>query len=62
MDTGLCTGPGEIARIVYQVLTAGEAFNGRFKNKPLCRTKQPQWPRLASPPAYWFRIVRGLGA
>jgi transposase len=41
----------EIARIVYHVLTTGAAFNGRFKNKPLSRTKQSQWPRLASPPA-----------
>ncbi len=41
----------EIARIVYQVLTTGNDFNGCFKNKPLSRTKQSQWPRLASPPA-----------
>jgi transposase len=41
----------ELARIVYQVLTTGASFNGRFKNRPLSRQKQPQWPRRASPPA-----------
>ena len=41
----------EIARIVYQVLKSREDFNGSFKNKPLARTKQLQWPRLASPAA-----------
>ncbi len=41
----------EIARIVYHVLSTGENFNGSFKNKPLGRTKQQQWPRLASPAA-----------
>ena len=39
----------EIARIVYQVLKNQEDFNGRFKNEQLSRTKQSQWPRLASP-------------
>jgi len=39
----------EIARIVYQVLKTREDFNGRFKNQQLSRTKQSQWPRLASP-------------
>lgn len=39
----------ELARIVYYVLTKQEAFNGTFKGKPLSRTKQPKWPRLASP-------------
>jgi hypothetical protein len=41
----------EIARIVYHELSTGEDFNNRFKNKPLNRRKQSQWPRLASPPA-----------
>ena len=41
----------ELARIVYHVLTMQEDFNGRFKNRPLSRRKQPQWPRRASPPA-----------
>lgn len=41
----------ELARAVYFMLTRGEAFNGTFKGKPLSRTKQPKWPRLASPPA-----------
>jgi transposase len=41
----------ELARIVYYVLTKQEAFNGMFKGKPLSRTKQPKWPRLASPSA-----------
>ena len=41
----------EIARIVYQVLKNREDFNGRFKNQQLSRTKQSQWPRLASPAA-----------
>ena len=39
----------EIARIVYQVLKNQEDFNGLFKNQQLSRTKQSQWPRLASP-------------
>ena len=39
----------ELARIAYYVLTKQEAFNGTFKGKPLSRTKQPTWPRLASP-------------
>jgi transposase len=41
----------EIARIVYQVLSTGEHFNNKFKNKLVSRRKQSQWPRLASPPA-----------
>jgi hypothetical protein len=41
----------ELARVVYYVPTQQEAFNGTFKGKPLSRTKQPKWPRLASPPA-----------
>ena len=41
----------ELARIVYYVLTKQEAFNGRFKHRVLSRTKQRQWPRLASPAA-----------
>jgi len=41
----------ELARIVYQVLTKQEAFNGQFKNRPLSRCKHAQWPRRASPPA-----------
>lgn len=40
----------ELARIVYYVLAKQEAFNGTFKGKVLSRTKQPKWPRLASPP------------
>ena len=40
----------ELARIVYYVLAKQEAFNGTFKGKTLSRTKQPKWPRLASPP------------
>jgi len=40
----------ELARIAYFVLSKQEAFNGAFKGKPLSRTKQPKWPRLASPP------------
>jgi len=39
----------ELARIVFYVLSRQEAFNGTFKGKPLSRTKQPKWPRLASP-------------
>lgn len=41
----------EIARIVYHVLRQQEDFNGLFKGKPLSRTKQSRWPRLASPAA-----------
>jgi len=41
----------ELARIVYFMLARQEAFNGTFKGTRLSRTKQPKWPRLASPPA-----------
>jgi transposase len=41
----------ELATIVYAVLTKGEPFNGTFRGHVLARTKQRQWPRLASPPA-----------
>jgi transposase len=41
----------ELARIVYEVLSKQEEFNGRFKNRPLSRRKHAQWPRRASPPA-----------
>jgi transposase len=40
----------ELARIAFYVLAKQEAFNGTFKGKSLSRTKQPKWPRLASPP------------
>ncbi len=39
----------ELARIVYQVLTKHEDFNGTFRGVPLQRTKTRQWPRLATP-------------
>ncbi len=39
----------ELARIVYQVLTKQEDFNGTFRGVPLQRTKTRQWPRLANP-------------
>ena len=41
----------ELAKAVFFVLHRQEAFNGTFKGKPLSRTKQPKWPRLANPPA-----------
>jgi hypothetical protein len=41
----------ELARIVYQVLTKQEDFNGRFKNRPLSHRKHAKWPRRASPSA-----------
>jgi transposase len=41
----------ELARIVYQVLTKQDAFNGMFRGVPLQRTKTRQWPRLATPAA-----------
>ena len=41
----------EVARIVYQVLTKHEDFNGTFRGVPLQRTKTRQWPRLANPAA-----------
>lgn len=41
----------ELARIVYQVLTKQEDFNGQFKHQPLSHRKHAQWPRRASPPA-----------
>jgi transposase len=39
----------ELARIVYQVLTKQEDFNGQFKGRPLSRRKLAQWPRRANP-------------
>ena len=39
----------EIARIVYHVLKEPTDFNGKFKGTTLTRTKQPAWPRRASP-------------
>lgn len=39
----------ELARIVYQVWTKGEAFNGRFKGELLSRVKEETWPLLRSP-------------
>ena len=41
----------ELARIVYQVLTKQEDFNGQFKDRVLSRRKHALWPRRASPPA-----------
>ena len=41
----------ELARTVFYMLRTQEAFNGTFTGTPLSRTKQPKWPRLASPPA-----------
>ena len=41
----------ELARIVDQVLTKQEDFNGTFRGVPLLRTKTRQWPRLATPAA-----------
>jgi hypothetical protein len=41
----------ELAAIVYTMLTKEEAFNGRFRSVVLTRTKDRQWPRLASPSA-----------
>jgi transposase len=40
----------EIARACYHVLQ-GEEFNGKFKGAVLSRTKEPKWPRRASPGA-----------
>jgi hypothetical protein len=39
----------ELARIVYQVLTKQEDFNGRFKNRPLSHRKHAKWPRRGKP-------------
>jgi transposase len=41
----------ELARIVYQVLTTQEDFNGQFKGRVLSHRKHAKWPRRASPPA-----------
>jgi len=41
----------ELARIVYEVPTKQEDFDGRFKGRPLSRRKHPQWPRRTSPSA-----------
>jgi hypothetical protein len=41
----------ELARIICYMLRKQEALNGSFKGKPLSRTTQPKWPRLASPPS-----------
>lgn len=40
----------ELARVAYYVLTRQDDFDGTFKGRPLSRTKQPKWPRPASPP------------
>jgi hypothetical protein len=45
----------ELARIVYQVLTKQEDFNGNFRGAPLQRRKTRQWPRLATPAVYLGR-------
>lgn len=39
----------EVGRIVYQVLTTQQDFDGTFRGVPLQRTKTRQWPRLATP-------------
>ncbi len=41
----------ELARIVYEVLTKQEDFNGQFKGQELSHRKHAKWPRRASPPA-----------
>jgi len=41
----------ELGRIVFQVLSKQEDFNGTFRGVPLQRTKTRQWPRLANPAA-----------
>jgi transposase len=41
----------ERARLVYQVLTKQEDFNGQFKGRTLSRRKHAPWPRRASPAA-----------
>jgi transposase len=41
----------ELGKIVYYVLSKGEAYDGTFKGKPLSRTKQAEWPRRRSPDA-----------
>jgi transposase len=41
----------ELGRIVYYVLSKGEAYDGTFKGKPLSRTKKAEWPRRRSPDA-----------
>ena len=56
----------ELARIVYQVLTKQEDFNGTFRGVPLPRTKTRQWPRLATRPPNWVeahapRAIRLIG-
>jgi transposase len=33
----------ELARIVYHVLSSGEAFNNQFKGRPLSHRKHPKW-------------------
>jgi transposase len=39
----------ELGRIVYHVLSKGEAYEGTFKGRPLSRTKKLEWPRRRSP-------------
>ena len=51
----------ELARIVYQVLTKQQDFNGTFRGVPLQRTKTRQWPRLATPAASLGRGARAAG-
>ncbi len=41
----------ELGRIVYQVLSKRQDFNGTFRGVPLQHTKTRQWPRLANPAA-----------
>ncbi|MCH7491375.1 MAG: IS110 family transposase, partial [Gemmatimonadetes bacterium] len=41
----------ELGRIVYQVLSKQQDFNGMFRGVPLQHTKTRQWPRLANPAA-----------
>ena len=50
-----------LARLVYQVLTRQEDFNGVFRGTPLQRTKTRQWPRLATPAVSLGRGVRTSG-
>lgn len=41
----------ELGKLVYFVLSKGEAYDGTFKGQPLSRSKQPEWPRRRSPDA-----------
>lgn len=41
----------ELGKLVYFVLSKGEAYDGTFKGQPVSRSKKNEWPRRGSPDA-----------